>query len=71
MTPFEETALCHNIKRIANALERQNDLIARQADMTFLNLTSADQGKIEVWDKRRHEENSRLHAMAYPKEPKV
>lgn len=71
LTPYEEQLICHNLERIAVALERQNDLTARQADMTFLQLTTNDQSRIEVWDKRRHDENLRLRAMAYPRPPPV
>lgn len=71
MTPFEEQNAFHNLERIANALERRNDLAARQADMTFLQLTANDQAKIEVWDKRRHDENLRLRGFGYPRTPPV
>jgi len=69
MSPHEETTLCHNLERIANALERQNDLTARRADMAFLQLTTNDQTKIERWDRERHDANLRLHGLGYPRKP--
>ena len=64
MTPQETTSICQNLERIADALERQNDLTARQADMTFLQLTTNDQSRVELWDKRRLEENLRRRGLA-------
>lgn len=43
-----------DLERIANALERQNDLSARQADIDFLQLDAIDQEHVEVLDRRRH-----------------
>ena len=64
MTPQETTSICQTLERIAVALERQNDLTARQADMTFLQLTTNDQARVDLWDKRRLEENLRLRGLA-------
>lgn len=64
MTPQETTSICQNLERIANALERRNDLTARQADMSFLQLTTNDQSRVELMDKRRLEEKLRLRDLA-------
>ncbi|WPB58861.1 hypothetical protein [Xylophilus sp. GOD-11R] len=68
MTAFEEKELLHNIKRIANALERQNDLLARQADIGFVTLSMDNQAKVNAWDQRRYEAACAAHAKAYPVE---
>jgi hypothetical protein len=64
VTPQETTSICQNLERIANALERRNDLTARQADMSFLQLTTNDQSRVELMDKRRLEEKLRLRDLA-------
>jgi hypothetical protein len=47
------------LERLAVALERQNDLLARQSDIAFVQLNSGDQQKVDAWDRRRQEDLQR------------
>jgi len=69
MSLFEERQQ-QTLERLAVALERQNDLLARQSDIAFVQLNSGDQQKVDAWDRRRHEDPRRHGgAQAEPADP--